>query len=194
MKAKSETFACFKRYHVYAKKYTGATIGSVNVIKRSTKTPEELKTLRTDNGGEYISHEFKSFLQEHGIQHQLTVAYTPQQNGVAERMNRTILDFVRSLLHTARLEKKFWAEALATAVYIRNRVFSQSLAKTVTPHHRWTGNSPDLSHLRIFGSKCWYIVPKSKVRKLDARSKAGVMVGYSSVSKGYKIWDIESST
>ncbi len=103
------------------------------------------------------------------------------------------MDCVRSLLHTAKLEKKFWAEALATAVYIRNRVFSQSLPKDVTPHHRWMKKSPDLSYFRIFGSKCWYVIPKHQVQKLDARSKAGIMMGYSSMSKGYKIWDIESS-
>jgi len=148
MKAKSETFECFKRFHVYAEKHTGARIGSVNVIRRTSKTAEELKALRTDNGGEYISNQFKSYLQEHGIQHQLTVAYTPQQNGVAERMNRTLLDCVRSLLHTAKIDKKFWAEALSTTVYIRNRMFTRSLPKHVTPYKRWMGTTPDLSHLR----------------------------------------------
>ncbi len=193
MKTKSEVFECFKRFHAYAEKHTGARIGSVNVIKRTSKTAEELKAIRTDNGGEYISNEFKSYLLKHGIQHQLTVAYTPQQNGVAERMNRTLLDCVRSLLHTAKLDKKFWAEALATAVYIRNRMVSRSLPKHVTPHQRWMGKEPDLSHLRVFGCKCWFVLPKFKVKKLDARSKEGLMMGYSTQSKGYKIWDIESA-
>ncbi len=108
MKTKSETFGYFKRFHVQAEKHTGARIQSVNVIRRTTKTAEELKTLRTDIGGEYISNEFKQYLQEHGIQHQLTVAYIPQQNGVAERMNSTLMDCVRTLLHTAKLDKKFY--------------------------------------------------------------------------------------
>ena len=78
-----------------------------------------MKALRTDSGEEYLSNEFKSFLQERGTQHQLTVAYTPQQNGTAERMNITLMDCVRYMLQTEALDKKFWAEALSTAVYVR---------------------------------------------------------------------------
>ncbi len=193
MEAKSETFDCSKRYHAHAERHTGAKIESVNVIRRTRKTAEELKALRTDNVGGYLSNEFKSYLEEHGIQHQLTVAYTPQQNGVAERMNRTLVDCVRSLLHTAQLDKTFWAEALNTAVYVRNRVFSRSLPKNITPYHRWMGKAPDLSYLRVFGSKYLYILPKKQVKKLDPRAKQGLMMGYSNQSKGYKIWDIESS-
>ena len=166
---------------------------SLNIIKRSAKSAEELKILRTDNGGEYVSNEFKSYLQEHGIRHQLTVAYTPQQNGVAERMDRTLMDCVRSMLRTSSLDKKFWAEALATAIYIRNRVVSRCLPHNITPHHRWIGEAPNVSHLRVFGCKCWFATPKSKLVKLDSRSKEGLMMGCSTQSKGYKIWDVESS-
>ena len=94
MKNKSDTLNCFKAFHAYAEKHTGARLKNFNVIHRSRKSAEELKALRSDNVGEYISNEFKSYLQQHGIQHQLTVAYTPQQNGVAERMNRTLMDCV----------------------------------------------------------------------------------------------------
>ncbi len=82
-----------------------------------------------------MSNNFKKYLSDHGIQHQLTVPYTPQQNGVAERMNRTLMNLVRSMLHHKGIEKRFWAEALATAVYVRNRVTSRSLPLHVTPHH-----------------------------------------------------------
>ena len=92
-----------------------------------------LKPLRSDNGGEYLSTTFKSFLLEHGISHQLTVAYTPQQNGVAERINRTLLNMVRSMLHHKSLPKHFWAEALSTAFYVVNRVTSRSLPPDTTP-------------------------------------------------------------
>ena len=108
-------------------------------------------------------------------------------------MNRTLMDSVRSLLHTAKLDKKFWAEALSTAVYIRNRVVSRVLPKNTTPHHLWIGESPNLSYFRVFGCKCWFVIPKPKVKKLDSRSKEGFFMGYSTQSKGYKIWDLESS-
>ncbi len=151
MKQKSETFSCFKKFHKLAERHKGLKIHRVNVINRTNLPPERLKTLRTDNGGEYLSNEFKSFLQEHGIRHLLTVAYTPQQNGVAVRMNRTIMDLVRSMLHSSGLSKKFWAEAVAAAVYIRNRVSSHALPNGETPYSRWIGKAPNLSHIRVFG-------------------------------------------
>ena len=189
MRRKSDTFKCFKKYHAFAEKHTGSKISLFNVIKCSMKSKEEIKALRTDNGGEYLSNEFKTYLETHGIHHQLTVAYTPQQNGVAERMNRTLMDCVRSMIFGANLDMVFWAEALSTAVYIRNRVVSQSLPDDVTPYHRWIGETPDLSNLRIFGSKCWYVIPKERKKKLDARAHEGILLGYSSQSKGYKIWN-----
>lgn len=132
MKKKSDTLACFKKYHALAEKHTGSKLKSLNVIQRRNVPEDKIKAIRTDNGGEYLSNDFKLYLQVHGIHHQLTIAYTPQQNGVAERINRTLIDLVRSMLHTCNLEKKIWAEALSTAVYIRNRVTSRSL-----PNSEW---------------------------------------------------------
>ncbi len=93
MRNKSESLECFKKFHMYAETHTG------NILQRlllhqynSTSGSEKIKVLRTDNGGEYLSNDFKMYLADHGIQHQLTVAYTPQQNGVAERMNRTLIE------------------------------------------------------------------------------------------------------
>ena len=149
----------------------------------------KLKVLRSDKGGEYLSYRFKEFLLENGIKHELTVVYTPQQNGVAERMNRTLLNLVPSMLHHHNIPKKFWAEALSTAVNVRNRVTSRALPQNVTPHHLWHGSKPDLSHMRVFGSKCWYVTPSIMLKKLDPRSQEAMMVGYSKQNKGYKLWD-----
>lgn len=192
LRKKSDSLKMFKQYHKYAQVHTGLAVGKVNFIARTSKSFEKVKSLRTDNGGEYISNAFKDYLLQNGISHQLTVAYTPQQNGVAERMNRTLIDLVRSMLHTAGIAKSFWAEALETAVYIRNRVSSRSLPKDKTPHHLWKKAIPDLAHLRIFGSKCYYTIPKKKIKKLDPRAHLGIFVGYSTQSKGYKIWDPNS--
>lgn len=175
MRTKSETFEYFKKFHKIAEAHTG----------------RKLKVLRTDNGGEYLSNDFRAYLSNHGIKHQLTVAYTPQQNGVAERMNRTLMSLVRAIMHHRGVEKRFWAEALSTAVYVRNRVTSRSLPADTTPHHIWAGTPPNVSLMRVFGSKCWYVIPRSKVGKLDARSKEAMMVGYAAQSKGYKLWDQE---
>lgn len=190
MRYKSESFEYFKQFHKYAETHTDKKVQRLN-IQKYTSDSEKLKTLRTDNGGEYLSTDFRSYLAENGIRHQLTVAYTPQQNGVAERMNRTLMNLVRSMLHQRNIDKRFWAEALSTAVYIRNRVTSRGLPANTTPHHIWMGCPPDLAHLRVFGSKCWYILPKQKVKKLDPRAREGMMIGYSSASKAYKLWDPE---
>ena len=107
-------------------------------------------------------------------------------------MNRTNMDLVRSMLHSSDLSKEFWGEAVPTAVYIRNRVPSNSLPTGETPQHRWIGMSLDLSHIRVFGCKCWFVIPKVHMNKLGHSSKPCIMIGCSTQSKGYKILDTES--
>ena len=104
-------------------------------------------------------------------------------------MNRTLTDLVRSMLHHKSIGKEFWAEALDTAVYVRNRVTSRGLPSNTTPHHFWHGDKPDISHLRVFGSKCWYTIPKQKVKKLDPRASEAMLLGYAKSKKAYKLWD-----
>ena len=96
----------------------------------------KIKTLRSDNGGEYTSTEFTSFLTKEGIKHELTIPHTPQQNGVAERLNRTLIEGVRTMLADSKLPHRFWAEALSTAVYLRNRSPTKAL-EGVTPYEAW---------------------------------------------------------
>lgn len=190
MQSKSESFDCFKRFHRHAETLLNNQVQRLE-FTYYTNDVHKLKSIRSDNGGEYLSNGFCNYLDSHGIHHQLTVAYTPQQNGVAERMNRTLMDLVRSMLHHKNMDRHFWAEALSTAVYIRNRVTSHGLPANITPHHLWMGSAPDLSHLRVFGSRCWYILPRAKIKKLDQRAREAIMIGYSKSSKAYKLWDTE---
>lgn len=136
MMKKSESLSCFQKYHKMLELHTGKKIQTVNTVHRSKNPQEKIKVLRTDNGGEYVSNAFKAYLEQHGITHQTTIAYTPQQSGVAERMNRTLVDLVRSMLHAKNMDKSFWAEALQTAIYIRNRITTRSLPDRTTPHLR----------------------------------------------------------
>lgn len=200
MKHKSQALQCFKHFKTHAEKHVMQPLAKTK-HKQSNDNPlsfcnrpevyPSLQQLRSDNGGEYLSAEFKNFLSEHGIKHQLTVPYTPQQNGIAERMNRTLLNLVRSMLHHKNIPTHFWAEAFSTAVYIRNRVLSRSVPQNSTPFQLWYGRKPSLKHLRSFGTKCWYTIPRHKIKKLDARARCALMMGYSSQTKGYKLWDIE---
>ena len=101
-------------------------------------TGRKLKTLRTDNGGEYVSADFEKSLKKEGVRHELTVPKTPERNGVAERMNRTLVEAVRSMLADVRLSQRFRAEAMSTAVYLRNRSRTTAL-EGKTPFEAWTG-------------------------------------------------------
>ncbi len=110
----------------------------------------KLKVFRTDNGGEYTSKEFEGYLTTEGVRHELTIPKTPEQNGVAERMNRTLVEATRAMLVAANLPHRFWAEALSTATYLRNRSPTKAVSG-MTPFEAWTGEKPRVDGLRAFG-------------------------------------------
>ena len=149
----------------------------------------KIKTLRSDNGGEYTSTEFTSFLTKEGIKHELTIPHTPQQNGVAERLNRTLIEGVRTMLADSKLPHRFWAEALSTAVYLRNRSPTKAL-EGVTPYEAWSGTKPNVSSLRVFGCSAYAHVPKAERRKLDSKTRKCVLLGYGANQKGYRLYDL----
>ena len=119
---------------------------------------EKIKTLRSDNGGEYTSKEFKDYLKKNGIRHKRTVPKITEQDGVAERMNWTLVETVRAMLSDSKLPKKFWAEILSTASYVQNRSPTNAV-KAMTPYEVWKGYKPNDNHLHILGcsTKGWKI-------------------------------------
>ena len=124
---------------------------AVNTANRLIKKYcRKLKILRTDNGLEFINNEFNLLCSKFGIVRHRTVKHTPQQNGVAERMNRTLLNKVRCLLISSGLGKSFWGEALVTACYLVNRSPNRVL-NLKTPYEMLLGKAPSLSHLKVFG-------------------------------------------
>ncbi|WVZ12067.1 hypothetical protein V8G54_016597 [Vigna mungo] len=147
-----------------------------------------LKCLRTDNGLEFVSEEFNGFCKEKGIRRHRTVVGTPQQNGLAERMNRTILERVRCMLLGSGLSKAFWGEAANTAVYLINRSPSSAL-NFKTPMEVWSGRPTDYSHLRVFGSLAFAHV---RGDKLDSRAAKCIFLGYAEGVKGYRLWRLDS--
>ncbi|KAG8478423.1 hypothetical protein CXB51_028191 [Gossypium anomalum] len=153
-----------------------------------TETGCKIKTIRSDNGAEYTSAQFQILCNNAGIKHQLTNVYTPQQNGVSERKKRSLMDMARCLPFQKNLPKTIWAEAVNTAVYLQNRLPTKALDQK-TPFEGWFGFKPSLAHLRVFGCLCYAQVPAVKRNKLDKRAQAGILVGYSSVKKGYRILD-----
>lgn len=145
-----------------------------------------IKTLRTDNGKEYCNTNFERYLAKCGIIHQTSNPYTPQQNGLAERMNRTLVERARCMISNTDLQKPIWAEAIATAAYIVNRSPTKSL-QWKTPFEMWTGRKPELSHMRIFGSEAMTHIPKEKRHKWDKKSEKMILVGYCESTKGYRV-------
>ncbi|CAN1222821.1 Retrovirus-related Pol polyprotein from transposon TNT 1-94 [Linum grandiflorum] len=172
LKEKSETFEAFKKFKALVEKESGRYI----------------KALRSDRGGEYMSDNFRRFCEEHGIRRFLSVPRSPQQNGVVERRNRTVLNMMRSMLKSKNLPKELWAEAVDCAVYLLNRSPTKNIWNQ-TPQEAWSRRKPTVSHLRVFGSVGHVHIPDEKRTKLDDKSKKYLFVGYSEHSKGYKMFD-----
>uniref|UniRef100_A0A251VGU8 Putative zinc finger, CCHC-type n=1 Tax=Helianthus annuus TaxID=4232 RepID=A0A251VGU8_HELAN len=149
----------------------------------------KIKTIRTDRGGEYCGHEFQNFLKDNGIHHQLSTSYTPQQNGVAERKNRTLMELSRSMMKLKRLSHVFWAEAVSCATYLINRATTKGV-QDIAPQEAWSERKPNVSHLRIFGSVAYSHIPKQHRGKLDDKTEKVIMIGYSETSKAYKLYDL----
>ena len=134
LKHKSEAFEKFKEW----------------TALMETQTEKRLKRLRTDNGLEFCSSDFENFCKSKGIARHRTVRHTPQQNGLIERMNRTLIEKVRCMLFNTNMSKHFWAETVNTAAYLINRSPSSALGFK-TPQEAWLGKPPNLSNLKVFG-------------------------------------------
>src|SRR5271163_4703285 len=123
---------------------------------------KKLKILRSDGGGEYINSEIYNYLTEKGIRHETTVAETPQQNGVAERYNRTILESIRAIKLSANVPDKLWAELAITAAYLRNRLPTRANYNrgNISPYEAWHGNQPSIDHLRVIWADAYAHITK----------------------------------
>lgn len=175
LKNKSETLQVFKDF----------------VKQIESKTEKNVKIIRSDRGGEFMSHSFKSFYNEKGIKHELTAPASPQQNGAVERRNRTIVEMVRTMLLQAKSDKKLWGEAAATAVYILNRSPTKAIRNN-TPFEMFWDKRPDLSHLKIFGYIAYAHKVNEKKDKLDETSLKCIFLGYSEDSKAYRLLNTEN--
>ena len=126
-----------------------------------------------------------AYLEEKGIVMENTAPYTPQQNGKAERANRTIFECARTMLRAKELPKFLWAEAVSTAVYVLNHTTHSSRKNLKTAYEAWTNRKPNLEHIRVFGSTAYMHVPKRLRRKLDDKAKKTILVGYQGESSNY---------
>lgn len=160
-KQRSEVYQVFKSWHNQAQLESG----------------QKLKALRSENAPEFIK--LGKELEKDGVRIKLTEPYTPSQNGVAERLNRTLVTKARAMLVAAELPSQLWGEAVYTACYLNNLTPTDTKAGRKSPEELWTGRIPDLGHLRTFGCIVFVHVPIAKREKLDKTSFKGIFVGYS---------------
>nr|GFA90438.1 hypothetical protein [Tanacetum cinerariifolium] len=164
-----------------------------DAFKRYKKMVEEnsgykVKTLRGDREGEFTSMEFTNFCKENGITRHLTAPYSPQQNGVMERRNRTVMEMARSLLKGRNVPGEFWGEAVRHAVYLLNCLPSKSFPN-ITPYEAWYGKKPNLKHLKTFSCIVFDKYTGGHLKKLDDRGKKMVYLGVKDGTKGNRLYD-----
>lgn len=182
-----------RKVFVYPIKYKSETLEKFKEFKNRVENElnKKIKKIRTDNGKEYMNKNYEMFLKQCGILHQHSNPYTPQQNGLSERMNRTLIERSKCMILNAELQNNYWAEAVVTAAHIINRSPTRSLSY-ITPEEVWTGKKPDLSHIKVFGCKAMVHIPKERRQKLDPKSRELLFVGYSDGVKGYRFIDPKS--
>ncbi|KAL0329071.1 UNVERIFIED_CONTAM: Retrovirus-related Pol polyprotein from transposon TNT 1-94 [Sesamum radiatum] len=176
LKEKSEAFTIFKRFKALVEKQNDSSI----------------KTMRSDRGDEYTSQEFEEYCKDEGIWKQLTSGYSPQQNGVAERKNKTFFEMARTIINEMGLPKTFWAIAVDTTIYILNRCPTKS-ERNKMPYEAWTRLKPSLSHFKVFGCICYVHIPAEKRTKFDEKSEKCIFIGYSSNTKGYRLLKLNTN-
>jgi len=175
MKSKDEAFSLFKCYK--------STV--------ENQKEKKIKILRSDRGGEYFPTEFTLYCEENGIIHQTSAPYTPQQNGLAERKNRTLVDMVNAMILNAKLSFNLWGEALLTACHVHNRIPSKVFK--VSPYELWKGRKPNLEYLRVWGCLAFYRVLDPKRTKLGPRALKSIFVGYTENSEAYRLLNLDSN-
>ena len=160
-----------------------------------TQFQTQIKVLRSDNGREFVNREMSNFFKDKGLVHQTSCPYTPEQNGVAERKNRIILEITRALFFDSKVPKFLWPEAVATSVYLVNRLPTKIL-NMKTPLQLLSSLAkvpePLTLPLKVFGCSVYVHVPKHERTKFSACAIKCVFLGYGINQKGYRCFDPSS--
>jgi hypothetical protein len=147
-----------------------------------------IKKIRSDNGTEFKNSQIKGFLEEEGIKHEFSSPYTPQQNGVVERKNRTLLDKARTMLDEYKTSDRFWAKAINTACYSINWLYLHRILKK-TSYELLTSKKANVSYFRVFGSKCFILIKRGRSSKFSPKVVEGFLLGYDSNTRAYRVFN-----
>ncbi|CAI7878860.1 unnamed protein product [Closterium sp. NIES-53] len=179
-------------YPLKTKREVAAAVLKEWMPRAQRESGHKVKVIRTDNEGEFIGADFEAVVKKKGIQHQLTVPYNPQQNGVAERFNWTLQEGARTLLGRVELPEPFWVTALRQVALVKNRVLATVGDKQWVPYTKWYGSAPAVNMLRAYNCMVVFHVPKEKRGKLEASGRWGVHLGLAKDHKGWFTWDLTS--
>ena len=159
------------------------------------QTGKGIKCVRDDKGGEYSSREYLTFLENHGIRHEVTAPNAPSQNGIAERFNRTFEEAVtcmfedaKKMCERAKLPLNFWWEALCAYIYVDDRLPTSTL-KGITPYEAWWGVKPSIDRIRVWGCKAYVFKEKTERKPFEPKSKTCTFIGYEPDSKVWRFWN-----
>jgi hypothetical protein len=147
-----------------------------------------IKKIRSDNGKEFKNSQIGGFLEKEGINHEFSSPYTPQQIGVVERKNRTLLDMARTMLDEYKTPDRFWALAINTACNSINRLYLHRILKK-TSYELLTGKKPNISYFRVFGSKCSILIKRGRDSKFSPKAVEGFLLGYDSNTRAYRVFN-----
>lgn len=171
-KTAREILTCFQNFHTQV----------------TTFHAKPILALHSDNGGEYVNKILQDFCTTHGIQTRTTASWTPQSNGVAERLNQTLGNYTRCMLFSARLPDHFWAEAVAAACHIKNMLLTHTSTGNFVPWKRWFKSDPPIKSIRVWGCPVYTKINKPGLTKLEERSQLGIFVGYTANKDLYRVY------
>ncbi|WVZ76688.1 hypothetical protein U9M48_024641 [Paspalum notatum var. saurae] len=161
------------------------------VLRLRNESHKAMRAIRSDNGGEFRKSRFENFCRDLGLEHQFSSPYTPPQNGVVERKNRTLIEMARTMLDENRTPRGFWAEAVNTACYIANRIFLRAFLGKTSYELRF-GRQPSVKHLRAFGCRCFVLKKAGHLDKFESCCLDGIFLGYASSSRAFRVWILEA--
>jgi hypothetical protein len=147
-----------------------------------------IKKIRSDNRTKFKNSQIEGFLEDVGIKHEFSSPYTPQQNGVVERKNKTLLDMARTMLDEYKTPDRFWAEAINTTCYSINQLYLHRILKKTT-YELLTDKKPNVSYFRVFGSKCFILVKRGRKSKFAPKAVEGFLLGYDSNTRAYRVFN-----
>jgi hypothetical protein len=161
-------------------------------LRLNNEHPNCLKAICSDNGTEFRNASFDQFCLEHGVDQQFSTPRVPQQNEIVEHTNHTLVEIATMMLDEHRTPRCFWADAISTACYISNRIFL-CLILHLNPFELHFGHTPFVSHLKLFGCKC-FVLKHGNLDKFESHSSNGILLGYTPYGRSYRVVNLETNT